>query len=740
MDLFSLLNTAANAAKNEDRATDRTRQPNQSPMIATCDMNNETPLSPIHALPARRLTAETLGESNLPSHYRTPWSANGYTMPSVESDAVRSPVAPSFQALVESAGPRSPKHKFSDSHSSIASYMSYSASSSHSRFSSTSTSGIGQLPRPRLPSRTGVAPFESDLGYSTSGQLQPWQSTESRTSPPSITDEEVPTRKTEELEAVSATDLPATDAHGSALRPAATAQSHLSFAQGASPFATRRSAIPSGRDCMFEPNCETGSTPRKIISHIFGRNKSCTLAIPDTIWVHYCRKHYQRCRYRNPHEYAKIQCGLILEQIRRIDDWSNENKEKGQSKVVQDWTLSMRKREQNRVRDNQKKRSYSEKSNEADSDAGFYDNGQIAGDHALLNGTAVPQWLRDRCRSGYSTEEIRAIVRQLGEEVEKSKLTTIPDIEILPNILGDSTEEVKPRTLNKRQASAQNPLKRSGPATTGAMGLHPDWLSPDKRQRARGAERRLSRSPSFEYGTINDSNYPAEALAYRPRPNWSSIDNGRRAEEFYGSSNVGGPRGTYGGSALLTPTPPDTPAPGPSRPMHQRSVSDFPGYLQQAQPRYVPDGPLPQPNLFPNNAASVIPGETSYYAVPDWNLAPSRQLSQEIPDYYRRAPERRRHSRHQSTPNAALPAPTSRYGYVPRQVGPQGSHLAYPRPEPQPSFSGFAQYGQMYPNTSHNQPSYAPREPRHPTPRHPTPPPPPDFDFVQKGRQSDSRM
>ena len=46
--------------------------------------------------------------------------------------------------------------------------------------------------------------------------------------------------------------------------------------------------------CMHIDNCDTQAPYRKAISHIFGRNKLCTRSIPDFVWVHYCRKHYQR--------------------------------------------------------------------------------------------------------------------------------------------------------------------------------------------------------------------------------------------------------------------------------------------------------------------------------------------------------------------------------------------------------------------------------------------------------------
>ncbi|KAL8946270.1 MAG: hypothetical protein Q9183_007929, partial [Haloplaca sp. 2 TL-2023] len=55
--------------------------------------------------------------------------------------------------------------------------------------------------------------------------------------------------------------------------------------------------------CAGEPDggCTLSSGDhRKVVSHIFGRNKRCTHQIPEDCWIKYCRKHYQRQKYRCP--------------------------------------------------------------------------------------------------------------------------------------------------------------------------------------------------------------------------------------------------------------------------------------------------------------------------------------------------------------------------------------------------------------------------------------------------------
>ncbi len=152
--------------------------------------------------------------------------------------------------------------------------------------------------------------------------------------------------------------------------------------------------VPDGEiKCMYIDKCTTNSQPRKAISHIFGRNKLCTRLIPNYVWVHYCRKHYQRSRYRNAQEYAKLQCDLVLKQIRRVQAWSDGNKRQNKAGVVQDWSLTVRKREQKRLDDKSavgKKRRY------PDDDMDDLDENE--NDHAVANGTAVPSgcWTRLR--------------------------------------------------------------------------------------------------------------------------------------------------------------------------------------------------------------------------------------------------------------------------------------------------------------------------------------------------------
>ncbi|KAI0164216.1 hypothetical protein GGR52DRAFT_110823 [Hypoxylon sp. FL1284] len=206
-----------------------------------------------------------------------------------------------------------------------------------------------------------------------------------------------------------------------------------------------------GTHCMFVNECDTGSQLRKAISHIFGRNKTCTRTIPADVWVHYCRKHYQRCRYKGGVFWSDLQCILVGKQIKRVQEWSDANSRAGNGPVVQSWSLSMRKREKERVQDRlEANRTYDPSS---DDEAGA--------DTATLNGTAVPEWLRELCNEEYDTTRIQEIVSQIRVEILDSTLSQIPDIEILPNITTISSNPA-PAALSENAGNFHRRTRSAG--------------------------------------------------------------------------------------------------------------------------------------------------------------------------------------------------------------------------------------------------------------------------------------
>ncbi|KAK4104618.1 hypothetical protein N658DRAFT_183866 [Parathielavia hyrcaniae] len=221
-------------------------------------------------------------------------------------------------------------------------------------------------------------------------------------------------------------------------------------------------------DCLMTKDLDPAAVNwRKSMSHIFGRNKNCTRSIPDHVWMWVCRKHYQRARYRNTHEFNKKLIRMVELQILRLEAWSNFNKDRGlhQEGVVVDWTLEVRRREKLRIQEHRKRKVEDEEDEEEGEDG--EDLGPLATD-----GVLVPQWLLDETGSGKSTAEIQGIVARICHELDSMTLMAFPDIEILPNIVG---ERVKPKSNRARPAPV--PVRRKQPQPA------PRTPSNNKRQR-----------------------------------------------------------------------------------------------------------------------------------------------------------------------------------------------------------------------------------------------------------------
>ncbi|KFH40341.1 hypothetical protein ACRE_089990 [Hapsidospora chrysogenum ATCC 11550] len=207
---------------------------------------------------------------------------------------------------------------------------------------------------------------------------------------------------------------------------------------------------PGDLKCMFTENCDTGAQLRKAISHFFGRNKSCTLKIPPHVWVHYCRKHYQRIRYRNAKDYGLIQIDLVRTQVEMLQEWSRRNQESGQGRYIKDWALALRKREQQRL------------------EAAYGPGAALA-----EASSSIPQWVYDSLGAGYTSGQILGMVDRFRAELVDKTLEDIPEIEFLPDIVGGDEESKdknpKPRKQAKRKAS-QTDLNESstGPRETAA--------------------------------------------------------------------------------------------------------------------------------------------------------------------------------------------------------------------------------------------------------------------------------
>lgn len=225
------------------------------------------------------------------------------------------------------------------------------------------------------------------------------------------------------------------------------------------PRTTTGASTSSTVRCEFsEGPCATGGENlRKVISHIFGRNKNCTKLCPEHVWVHYCRKHYQRARYRAS-LWPFTQCDLLLDSLGRMQSWGG----------IESFELVLRKRENQRTRTNSEAgeratspptgaqtpegspRSSAVTSPASAASTPARNANSSGGTNPTTTTTTttthkrspvvppspVPDWLRLEVGPNKSFDDIRAIVERLREHLTREQNAgnkiSFPDIEILP--------------------------------------------------------------------------------------------------------------------------------------------------------------------------------------------------------------------------------------------------------------------------------------------------------------------
>ncbi|KAJ5472758.1 hypothetical protein N7530_006759 [Penicillium desertorum] len=168
--------------------------------------------------------------------------------------------------------------------------------------------------------------------------------------------------------------------------------------------------------CEFAAPCRMHPSPdgmhyRKVVSHVFGRNKAVTKLFPLGVWVHYCRKHYQRARYRAD-QWPFTQCDLLLESLNRMENWDG----------VESFELILRRREQMRVGRETESAPNTETSNQNNTtpsaghtqDQDNKSSGTVTRPPGRKHPTAiiapVPDWLRQHVGHGKTFQEIRHII------------------------------------------------------------------------------------------------------------------------------------------------------------------------------------------------------------------------------------------------------------------------------------------------------------------------------------------
>ncbi|KAJ5864883.1 uncharacterized protein N7529_006799 [Penicillium soppii] len=162
--------------------------------------------------------------------------------------------------------------------------------------------------------------------------------------------------------------------------------------------------------CEFAAPCRLNGSPdgfhfRKVVSHVFGRNKAVTKIFPQEVWVHYCRKHYQRARYR-ARQWPFTQCDLLVESLRRMEEWNG----------VGSWDLELRRREKDRVsaeKGEPEKKPSKKDGSQKNKDTKDRTPGKNPRKHPTAITSPTPSWLQACVGEKMSFDEIRTIIERI---------------------------------------------------------------------------------------------------------------------------------------------------------------------------------------------------------------------------------------------------------------------------------------------------------------------------------------
>jgi len=223
------------------------------------------------------------------------------------------------------------------------------------------------------------------------------------------------------------------------------------------------------RFCMAVPVCvEKCKDHRKIIAHIFGRNKNCTRGLPESAWVFWCRKHYQRGEYRAKVNgiFHNTQLRLVREQLTKFE----------RAHVVKDWTIALRK---------------------AQRDAITAENKRVVAGIAVGRSRCWERFLLPHTGSNKSFAEVRAVLDVIETEFRttafrhRDKMAKdFPGVELLPNLrakhpTASKQKSIVPTIPHKRKAKVEEDEDED-------VRVHTASLRSRRRRLVRGCRPRLS--------------------------------------------------------------------------------------------------------------------------------------------------------------------------------------------------------------------------------------------------------
>lgn len=228
-----------------------------------------------------------------------------------------------------------------------------------------------------------------------------------------------------------------------------------------SPSATGSSASGPAKDIgRVNPHCEAQSTDcrtdcftmRKIVAHIFGRNKVCTAQIPEYCWVEWCRKHYQRLRHRMLEQgWIFLQINCLRKQLGRMEEWGQ----------VQSWTIILQHKFQEEL-------DREDATQKPQVDEGVHRNStktamNFKGDYVKAHAKTSPnRFLHLFLGKRKSFHEVYAVIDAVEKAANESQLISFPPLQFLPLIdatLHPPPPIARPRKQRKPKVSKNQEYK-----------------------------------------------------------------------------------------------------------------------------------------------------------------------------------------------------------------------------------------------------------------------------------------
>lgn len=193
---------------------------------------------------------------------------------------------------------------------------------------------------------------------------------------------------------------------------------------GAPASTTAQDDGPVNTLCEAHSNdCRTGCfVMRKIIAHLFGRNKACTSQIPDHCWVEWCRKHYQRLRHRMLEQgWIFLQINCLRTQLGRMEKWGE----------VQSFTIVLQRKFQEELNRDDPAQNPEDETGLGNSPGTTTKSDDHAKEHtkASPNRFLYPYLGADKC-----FDDVYAVIDAIEKAANEGQLTLLPPLQFLPLI------------------------------------------------------------------------------------------------------------------------------------------------------------------------------------------------------------------------------------------------------------------------------------------------------------------